>query len=245
MKKYLLLILAVVLILSAGTLIWLWLGSAPTDTSTETAGQESGIERTDKPPYKDIPDAEPAKAPRPDIEQSLPAVTDVEIPDKPQVSNENDAQKVLSRQQEHLGLGAGSALEITSSSRDEYGNEYYHVEQRYKGLPVRGSQSNLEIEQGHAQVLSGVWVANIELNTEPTYSAAEALRQALDDQGVPADRELTFQGEPELLVFAANDKAHLCWRIQATLSNPVTAPEIYIVDAHQPMILLQQEVFRQ
>ena len=244
MKKPLQLILALLLAAAIGAAVWWWSTTGPADHPSPSTAEEQGSEQTEKPPYEETPEEDPTKAPPAAIEQSLPAVSDIAIAGHPQVGNASEARKVLDQQQEILGLGEGSVLEIASSSRDDYGNDYYQVEQRYKGIPIRGSRANLEVEQGRAQVLSGVWIKNLQLDTEPTYDAATALRQALDDRGVPAERNITLQGEPELLVFIGGRQAYLCWRMRATLSNPDTAPEDYLVDAHQPKILLQQDGYR-
>ncbi|WP_428354295.1 hypothetical protein [Methyloprofundus sp.] len=175
----------------------------------------------------------------------LPAVRDESIAEATPVDNTAEAQAVVTKKNTELGLGENSELTIASNSSDEYGNTYYHIGQYYKGTPVYGAASVLEVEQGKAIVISGSWVKNINLDIQPTFDAKTALRKALDVIGVPVNRVVKEFGNAELIVFPNNRGAKLCWLMQATLTNPSSNAEIFIVDANVPEILIRTEAIMQ
>ena len=156
-----------------------------------------------------------------------------------QVKNKNQALAVIQEKQQQLDLGQGSTLVIASDTSDELGNSYYQLEQNYKGIPIYGAKSVLEVENGEAVLISGSWLKNIALDIIRTSTAKIALRKALDLIKVPANREVKEFGESTLIVFPSDQGAKLCWLIQAMLSNPESDAEFFIVDAHTPEILLR------
>lgn len=229
--------LITVTLLIIGVALWWWLTPADVDDGSQPlsspATGDKGAELPspdDDKPVDDIPQGQ------------LPAVREVPIAGQPSVTDQQQAQDLLDQQE--LGLGPDSQLQVHNSTSDDYGNSYYQVEQTYKGLPVFGSQALLEVEHGVAQVLNGVWVEQIELDIEPDHPPAEALRLALDRRGVPAEREVSVLGEPRLLVFVTDRGPTLSWRLIATLSTPESTAERYLVDAHNPVIYLQEPVLQ-
>lgn len=175
----------------------------------------------------------------------LPAVRDESIAEATPVDNTAEAQAVVSKKSNELGLGENTELIIAGSSSDEYGNSYYHIGQHYKGIPIYGAASVLEVEQGKAVVISGSWVKNINLDIQPTFDAKTALRKALDVIGVPDNRAVKEFGNAELIVFPSDQGAKLCWRMQASLINPDSELEVFIVDAHTPEILIRAKAILQ
>lgn len=230
-------ITATILIAIALAGLWWWLSSTP---DHEEAPAEPTSANDGKAP--DLPNPDQDKPIEPLPLGQLPAVRDIPVEGQPAVTNQQQAQDVIDQQE--LGLGEDSRLQVSHSTTDEYGNSYYEAEQTYKGLPVFGSRALLEIEHGTAQVLNGIWVEQIELDIEPDHTAAEALRLALDHRGVPGERTVSVLGEPQLLVFVTDQGPTLCWRLTATLSEPDTNPERYLVDAHSPVIYLQEPVLQ-
>ena len=156
-----------------------------------------------------------------------------------QVTNKNQALAVIQEKQQQLGLGQGSTLEIAGDTSDEFGNSYYQLEQNYKGIPIYGAKSVLEVEHGEAVLISGSWLKNIALDITPTSTAKIALRKALDLINVPAEREVKEFGESALIIFPSDQGAKLCWLMQAMLTNPESDAELFIVDAQNPEILLR------
>ncbi|SDX32649.1 hypothetical protein [Marinobacter mobilis] len=243
-RKVQLIVLAGILTLG----LWWWLSPAPDDDSSNQDPQSPPQESTE--PTADGSENKAPDLPAPDEDKPVttvpqaqpPTVREVPIDDAPAVSNPEQAQDVVDELD--LGLGPDSELVVGDATSDDYGNSYYQLEQRYKGLPVFGAQALLEVAHGQAQVLNGAWIEQIELDIEPTHSANEALRLALDRRGVPAERTVAELGTPTLLVFVTDLGPTLSWRVTASLNNPDSAPQRYLVDAHDPVIYLQEAVFQ-
>ncbi|NOQ63928.1 MAG: hypothetical protein GQ582_05395 [Methyloprofundus sp.] len=172
----------------------------------------------------------------------LPKQQESAIAAETQVTNQSEALAVIQEKQQQLGLGEDSHLVIKSDSSDDLGNRYYQLEQHYKGIPIYGGKSILEVEQGKAVLISGSWVKNITLDITPTATAKVALRKALDRISVPAAREVQEIGKSKLIVFPSDQGAKLCWLMQATLTQPNSEAERFIVDAQNPEILLRAAV---
>ena len=175
----------------------------------------------------------------------LPTVSDETIASGSTVTSTEEAQTVVNEKVSDLELGDDAELIINSDSSDEYGYSYYHIGQEYKGVPIYGATSVLYVEQDEATIISGSWVKDIDLNVNPTFDAKTSLRMALDEMGVPDNREVNELGNAELIVFPSDQGAKLCWRLQATLTNPVSEMEVFIVDAHVPEILIRNKVLKQ
>lgn len=220
--------------------LWWWLSPAPEDGSDSQTSQTPTESSSDKTPDLPAPDDDKPVASTP--QPQPPAVREAPISGNPEVTSPEQAQDVVDQQE--LNLGPDSQLVVGDSTADEYGNSYYQLEQRYQGLPVFGAQALLEVAEGQAQVLNGAWVEQIELDIEPSYGAAEALRLALDGRGVPAERTVTELGTATLLVFVTDQGPTLSWRLTASLNNPESSPQRYLVDAHEPAIYLQEAVLQ-
>lgn len=245
MRKVQILVIAAILALG----LWWWLSPGPEEDSDSNRDSQN-TEQGSTEPAADGSDDKAADLPAPDEDKPVvtvpqaqpPAVREVPISGAPEVSSPEQAQDVVDEQE--LGLGPDSQLVVGDATSDDYGNRYYQLEQRYKGLPVFGAQALLEVAQGQAQVLNGAWVEQIELDTDPTHSAAEALRLALDQRGVPPERTVSELGTATLLVFVTDQGPTLSWRVTASLVNPDSAPQRYLVDAHDPVIYLQEAVLQ-
>ncbi|SFM63251.1 hypothetical protein [Marinobacter zhejiangensis] len=225
----------VVILVLAG--YWWWQPSEPSHGSSARQESDSATEKA-----PDLPTPDDAKPAETVPQANLPPVREVPMDDGTEVSSPEQAQQVVDEQD--LNLGPDSELQVSGSTSDDYGYSYYQLEQRYKGIPVFGSQALLEVSEGQAQLLNGVWFEQIDLNTEPTHSAEEALRLALDHRGVPAERTISVLGTPALLVYVTEQGATLSWRVIASLSNPEAEPQRYLVDAHNPTIYLQEPVLQ-
>lgn len=216
-----------------------WL-SGPAADSPDTA--DATVTTTEKPTFTGLPD-DPSKSVDAIPAPALPAVQDVSLQQRPAVTGEAQAQQVLDDQAVQLGLSEGSRLVMASHSDDGFGNIYYHSQQFYRGIPVVGARANLEVRAGRAEALSGIWMPELTLNSEPTYRAEVAFRQALDQRGVPGDRPVHLLDDGELVIYLSEQGAHLCWQLRALLLEPETMPRLYLVDAHEPRILHEQVVF--
>jgi len=218
-------------------LLWWFQGSTTPDNSGDGSPSDS-TEKSEKP--GGTTNQSDKKVPHtPTLE--LPSVTDEEITPGTTVSSTGEAQEVINDKSKELGLGEDSELIIDSNSSDEYGNTYYHAGQSYKGVPIYGASTVLEVEQGEATVLSGSWAVEFELDITPKFDAKTALRMGLDVLGVPEERSVQEQGESRLIIFPSDSGMKLCWLMQARLTHPDSESEIFIVDAQNPEILLRHE----
>jgi len=220
-------------------IVSIWLLQGPSSSDSSADGSPSSGSSDPKKKAGGTSQSDKKESTTPSIE--LPAVTEEDIPPGTIVSGTGEAQEVINDKSKELGLGEDSELIIDSNSSDEYGNTYYHAGQSYKGVPIYGASTVLEVEQGEATVISGSWVPEFELEIEPTFDAKTALRMGLDVLGVPEERSVQEQGEARLIIFPSDNGMKLCWLMQARLSNPISVSEIYIVDAQHPEILLRHE----
>jgi Zn-dependent metalloprotease len=170
--------------------------------------------------------------------KELPYVEN-EIPERPVVTSQKQAEQVVKQQQNKLKLGQGSKLNINGSTKDKYGNEYYQLEQKYKGIPVWGAKSVLEIEQGKAVALTGTWLKNIELEITPKHTVQEALNIAFNDLGASETIEFDEIEGQELIVYMSNNDVHLAWYVDIYFKQTHRKPESILVDAHNPRFLLR------
>ncbi len=223
-------ILAALILVLAAAVYWQQTSDQPADGGATTS--------TDSAKPADPPAAQESKPVATTPQGQLPPLRDVPIEGQPEVANPQQAQDLVDQQA--LNLGPDASLRVSTSTADDYGTTYYQLEQTYKGIQVFGAQALLEVTDGHAERLSGAWQEALELDIEPRYPAAEALRLALSQRGVPAERTVTALTEPSLVVFVTDQGPSLCWRITATLSHPPSMPERYLVDAHTPTIYHQE-----
>ena len=170
----------------------------------------------------------------------LPPVAEIPINSDMPVNSTEDAQSVLNQTLPELDLSAGSTLEVGDDTTDQQGRRYYQVRQKYMGIDVYGAASVLEVQNSEAEVLYGVTAQNLEVDVSPSYEADEALQMALASSGVSDDRSIeVLQDTPSLIIIVTEEGALLCWVISAFLTSPITEPEVYAVDAHQPKIVLR------
>jgi Zn-dependent metalloprotease len=174
-------------------------------------------------------------------QQGLPGNREVNISSRPQVANQEQAQEVVDDQARQAGLQSPSRLEVQGSSSDEYGNTYYQLKQTYHGIPVYGAKTILEVVDGHAEVLSGSWMEDIELEITPTYTAQQALLKAVEDLGASGELKAEITNDPQLVIYVSPQKASLAWAME-TLILTSTDTEFVIVDASQPAFLLRVNV---
>lgn len=198
--------------------------------SKKTEDKKSDSQETANGSDKEDADASAAKPPE---------LKEQEIDGQPSVTSKTQATEVLKQQKTKLGLGENDDLTISGNSADKHGNEYYHVTQTYKGIPVYGRNSTLEVENGKAVVINGSWDANINLDIKPKYDAKQAVKLGLEKSGVTAEPDFSFIDEPTLNIFISAKKPHLAWKAATNYKVPQIAPEVLFVDAHDPQILFR------
>jgi Zn-dependent metalloprotease len=77
---------------------------------------------------------------------------------------------------------ASSELRQVSTKKDAYGWAHVSFEQRYKGLPVFGGMLRAHLDKGNKLTsVNGTFVPNVDLNTAPRLSAAQAAQKAIAD----------------------------------------------------------------
>ncbi len=239
-KRWLLLAGSLVLVLALGYLFLRPVVNPSTENSHEQPAEAAKIQSKMENQASDASEKEDSNS-TPHLK--LPQGEEVSIPSTPEISNQEEAQELVNQEVSKLQLGDGSKLLVGGHSSDENDNDYYHLNQTYKGIPVYGASAVLEIEQGKARELSGNWFKDIELDTQPSYSAKEALQKALIKLGVPTNRQVELIGNASLTILVTEDVAHLCWKMQAFLTNPDSKAEAFIVDAHEPQIILRRDLF--
>lgn len=216
-------------------------GTSGSDSGSDSAGN-GGSQSTAKPGSDSSSNAggNPDKE-KDDLvagESGLSGVRYVEIETETQVSSSEQAQAVVDQQSAALGIELPAVLEVVDNTEDGLGNSYYQIDQFYEDIPVYGASALLEVQNNRADVLSGVWEDNIELNPEPTYSAEEALGMAAESLGSTQEPSLQILGQPALVVYVSNLGAHLAWHMKARVFEGREYEEL-IVDAHDPDFLLR------
>lgn len=247
MNKNVLISASVFLVVLVGGYLLATGGSSSAPSGSETGGSETageggpaGALSTDKPESSGSPAGSPDKDTDELVvgESGLPAVRYLEIETGTVVDSAEQAQELVDQQSAALGIELPSALEVVDSTQDELGNSYYQIDQYYSDIPVYGASALLEVQNNQAEYLSGTWQDNIELNTEPTYTAEEALTIAANNLGSTQETSLQFLGQPSLVVYISNLGTHLAWHMKARIFAD-SEYEVVIVDAHDPSFLLQ------
>lgn len=197
------------------------------------AGQEEGKKKPQAPSGQSKKSS--------DSVEGVPPRHDIPLSHRPPVANEQQAHEVVREESERLGLGEGASLELGRTTDDGRGNQYYQLEQYYQGLPVWGALAVLEVEAGSAVALSGHWWESIDLDVQPRFEAAQAVREALIIQGGEKP-EFRLQGDGKLLVYQADQRVHLAWFTQVDFVDIKRESEFMLVDAHTPGVLLRYPV---
>ena len=79
-----------------------------------------------------------------------------------------------------FGIQDGSELVQVSSVKDAYGNTHVSYEQRYRGLPVFGGLVRAHLDRSNRlTAVNGTLVPDIDLDTQPLLSAAQATQKAI------------------------------------------------------------------
>lgn len=175
--------------------------------------------------------------------EGVPPRHDIPLSHRPPVANEQQAREVVHEESERLGLGDGVSLELGRTTDDGRGNQYYQLEQYYQGLPVWGALAVLEVEAGSAVALSGHWWQSIDLDVQPRFEAARAVREALINLG-GEEPEFRLEGDGKLLVYLVDQRVHLAWFTQVDFVDVERESEFMLVDAHTPGVLLRYPVRR-
>jgi len=163
------------------------------------------------------------------------------LADKPPVTNKRQAGEVIQRYKERLGLGNHDQLEIENSTRDEMNNEYYHLQQTYKGIPVFEAKTVLEIEQGHALSISGSWQTNIDVNVKPAYPVKQAVDMAFEKLAMTGVLNYELHNT-QLIIYHSTVKPYLAWLVTIVYQDSNSDPELMIIDAQNLGIISRQPV---
>lgn len=257
MKKILIVIIAVASILLLGSLLVLLmqLGGSGSDapeantdsgkpTSESVAGGNNGV--GGKPVTArsgSSPDSDKETNELEEGVSGLAGVRYVEIAEGASITSVAQAQNLVQEQASQLGINTPSALEVVDNSDDGLGNVYYQIEQLYSDIPVYGANALLEVSNGEAEILSGIWEENIDLDTEPSYTAEESLALAVEGLNSTQEPVLRILDEPALVVYISNVGAHLAWKMKARVFEAGDA-EAFVIDAHSPDFLLRVSLER-
>jgi Zn-dependent metalloprotease len=173
--------------------------------------------------------------------QGLPKNTHLNIPGSPSIATSEQAKVVANKQAKEAGLSEGSVLDVQNKSSDEYGNTYYEFQQKYKGVPVYGAKALLEVSQGNAEILSGTWKTNLDVNVSPPYQALPALLKAKEGLNSTSPTTAEIDGPLKKVIFISNQDAHLAWEMSVRILG-FDELEAVIIDAHNPQFLLRARV---
>ena len=206
-----------------------------TESSTPTQGQKP--EQAQKSARDTDVDSKKNKS------GAIPTVRNHPIKETVEVVTAQQAADVVAREKGKLGLeGADDGLGIEGHTVDELGNEYYQVQQTYKGLPVFGASGVLEIEGGKVVVISGSWQPDIELDTNPGLDSRLAIHRALLASGESEPFSIEFVDTAGLVVVLAAGDTHLAWlgRIRVMRGNMHGFSGRVMVNANDARLLLKQ-----
>ncbi len=173
---------------------------------------------------------------------------DVNLGNAPQVEN------FMLKNQQAFGLtGDGNTFIVKRSRKDALGQTHTRVQHLYKGVPVFGSEMILHADRtGTIDLINGQLVDELDLDTNPQISPAQALKAAQDDLGpatyrweIPElenilkaaynDPSKTWKPAPELVISAMNGQFlekdfRLTYKFMLATENPA-ANWTYFVDA--------------
>lgn len=169
-----------------------------------------------------------------------PTIEEYSINMNSEITNASEASEVLIEVAQELGLGEDSELLVESSSDDGLGRIYYRLQQTYKGLPIIGASSVLEVNGSRAETIYGGWIDDLDLDIVPTYTALEAINMAFDLRGISEIREITFHEEPILSIIMTTEGAVVCWQITASVTSPDMATTRYAIGANDAVILAEE-----
>jgi len=150
------------------------------------------------------------------------------------------AEKRLAAMAAERGLEAG-ALTISGSTADQTSIVHVRVRQSHRGIPVFGGEAILHYRaNGELFGETDDLVSQINVNTQPTITAADAIARAAiaarcadcADKAPPA----------ALWIIRREQKDHLAYRVQLPrAAGPGPARPVVFVDAHDGAVLLQYD----
>ena len=152
------------------------------------------------------------------------------------VSNREEAEGVLEKIKTAQGLGEDSDLIPGEGIEDDLGSIFYPASQVYKGIPVIGMESSLEVKDSETRTFEGSWQPNIEMSIETAFPPDEALLVAMRERGVPDSRLIEIDSVAKKVILVTGSGPKVCWQMNAHLTNPESEVFTYWVDANMPAI---------
>ncbi|WP_221439471.1 M4 family metallopeptidase [Roseateles oligotrophus] len=142
---------------------------------------------------------------------------------------------------------SNSASELAAGQlvKDKYGGAHLSQKQLYQGVPVFGAELKSHFDAaGKLSIVNGTFVPGIQLNTQPSRSAAEAAAAAkkmvVAELSSSASAKLGT-ARPTLMVYrqglakGVEGSNHLVWEVE--VGNGVDVREFVYVDAHSGKVV--------
>lgn len=149
---------------------------------------------------------------------------------------ETIAREFLSKHRGVYGITAhDEELQLKKIGVDENDNRHVRFHQKFKGLPVFGSEMIVHMNSDNVIVgTNGAFIPEIDIPDKPNISPEEAVKKILKDD--PSNSEWTG-ATPLLLVLLRDEKLHLAWHLSVKgtdkdlAGKKVTARWEYFLDA--------------
>lgn len=175
------------------------------------------------------------------------------------------ALTLLSDNKTLFGLSDKDDLKLVRTEEDDLGLVHYRFQQMYKSLPVEGAEYFIHSRNGIALSGNGRLTREININTTPAISPAEAIQRAKEfspaqkylweDEGaeqmlknIRKDSKATFYPSPELVITPIdfsneNSEKRLAYKMNIYANEPLIGKTIY-VDAVDGKILFTMELIQ-
>jgi Zn-dependent metalloprotease len=124
-----------------------------------------------------------------------------------------------------VARGAASAddFEVKRVDIDELRMAHTHVRQTVAGVPVWEGEAIVHLDQaGEVAGMTDELKDNLAINTTPNFTERQAIRIAKRDYTGSA--EITDRPVAELMIFRAQDRAHLTDRVETPRCRARTSP---------------------
>ncbi len=157
-----------------------------------------------------------------------------------------------------LGMHENDAFKEYKAMKDMVGFAHHYFHQLYKGLKVEGGEYVVHEKKGRIISFSGLFLENIDMKTEPSVTAPEALKTALKHVGAKVykweipdeeaklrkknkDSTATFYPVPELVIASRGlnlkkRELRLCYKVEISAADPLSH-SAYFVDANTNVII--------
>jgi Zn-dependent metalloprotease len=127
------------------------------------------------------------------------------------------AQQAMRRLASAFRMTPDDSFDVRRVTTDDDGQVHVRLRQRYRKLPVEGSELIVHIEAATVVGINGQFTPDISVGNTPALTAAVALGVARRSLGPGPVSELS---DPELTVFVTPDRVpHLAWKQKVTYVN--------------------------